>query len=83
MIELHLTFYGVLKQEMGIRTLVFTLLDPAPTIADMAERLKAYYPTLSERLVSVAYAVNDVLVHLSHPLQSGDQVALLPPVSGG
>lgn len=39
---------------------------------------------LEQWLPISAVAVNDVLVDsLSHPLQSGDKVVLLPPVCGG
>jgi molybdopterin synthase sulfur carrier subunit len=29
------------------------------------------------------YAVNQTIVHFEQPLQAGDEVALLPPFSGG
>jgi len=41
------------------------------------------FPELADHADSVMYAVNAEYVPPDHPLQAGDELALIPPVSGG
>ncbi|HEY4002951.1 MAG TPA: molybdopterin converting factor subunit 1 [Candidatus Xenobia bacterium] len=52
-------------------------------VADLVSHLCRQYPTLSARVPFLRYAVNETLVGPEHELQSGDEVALMPPTSGG
>jgi molybdopterin synthase catalytic subunit/molybdopterin converting factor small subunit len=45
--------------------------------------LVAEYPALASLPAPAGYAVNDEYVHEPHPLRESDEVALIPPVSGG
>ncbi len=80
--QVQVTFYGVLQQIVGTRRLTVEL-PPGARIETLAETLVAQFPALTERLPTVAFAVGDVLASGQQPLQPDDQVALLPPVSGG
>ncbi len=53
-------------------------LDPAQLFRDLDRRHPLGFPRESLRV-----AVNDRLVAWESPLQPGDVVALIPPVSGG
>ncbi|HKB14932.1 MAG TPA: MoaD/ThiS family protein [Planctomycetota bacterium] len=60
------------------------LLDGLPsdaTVASARARLEERCPAL--RGLTVAVAVNLVQVPFDRPLREGDEVAFLPPVSGG
>lgn len=57
-------------------------LDGSATAKDVWERLVSLYPTLS-RLPGPAFAVADQYVGPEVPLREGDEVTLIPPVSGG
>ncbi len=80
--QVQVTFYGVLQQIIGARRLTLELAEGA-SVGGLAETLSAQYPALAERLPTVAFAVGDALASSERLLQHGDQVALLPPVSGG
>ncbi len=80
--QVHVTFYGVLQQIVGARRLTLELAEGA-NVRALADALADQYPALAERLPTVAFAVGDTLAEPQRPLQAGDQVALLPPVSGG
>ncbi len=41
------------------------------------------YPALSDFETVVRFAVNSEYVPASHPVRDGDELALIPPVSGG
>ncbi len=51
------------------------------TVAQLHSYLSEKYPAISQQ--KFRYAVNQQLANLQHPLQSGDEIALLPPFSGG
>ncbi len=83
MTRIHITFYGVLKQETGTKHLTLDLPGDAPPVGTLADALAAQYPALARRLPTVAFAVRDELVTPDYRLADNDRVALLPPVSGG
>lgn len=58
-------------------------LPAGSTVGDLLERCRAQVPEKDGLWSSVAVAVNTEYVAASHPLADGDEVALLPPVSGG
>ncbi|RMH55315.1 MAG: hypothetical protein D6679_11890 [Candidatus Hydrogenedentota bacterium] len=55
----------------------------AKTIAGLVGELEAEFPTARGILASSRYAVNSEYVEREAALQEGDEVAILPPVSGG
>jgi len=68
--------------EAGERTVPLELPDGA-TPADAAERLAARFPALDWLRRATKPAVNLEYTTWDHPLQEGDEVAFIPPVSGG
>jgi molybdopterin synthase catalytic subunit len=57
---------------------------PAGTsVASLLDHLRAVAPGAAAAWSSIAVAVNCEYVTAAHPLAEGDEVALLPPVSGG
>ncbi|HEY3282620.1 MAG TPA: molybdenum cofactor biosynthesis protein MoaE [Armatimonadota bacterium] len=59
------------------------LLLPGATTADLLDRLCARLPALAELRPRLAVAVNQSYVRAPQQLSDGDEVALLPPISGG
>ena len=59
-------------------------IDSGSTTTAIIETLKERYPKLERLLPRCALAVNGEYVHGAEmPLAEGDEVALLPPMSGG
>jgi molybdopterin converting factor subunit 1 len=52
-------------------------------VANIYEALCRQYPALSGLNGSIRYAVNGEYARPGHPVREGDEVALIPPVSGG
>ena len=75
-------FFGMLKDVAGRATDSVDLREGA-SIRDVLAHYEAQIPRLKESLPSVALAVNQEYASPDTKLQSGDEVALLPPVSGG
>ncbi len=75
-------FFGMLKDVAGKARDSIDLHEGA-SIRDLLAHYEAQIPRLKESLPSVALAVNQEYASPDTKLQPGDQIALLPPVSGG
>jgi molybdopterin converting factor subunit 1 len=75
-------FFGVLKDLSGKSSDTLELPDGA-SVRDVLMQYEAQMPKLKESLQSLALAVNQQYVGPDTKLKAGDEVALLPPVSGG
>ena len=53
------------------------------TVADLAARLRERWPDAMPLLERVAYAVNAKYAKRETVLRENDEVAVMPPVSGG
>lgn len=62
---------------------LLTLPTPVRTVGDLQRHLETQHPELGGMWQRLAVAVNGEVVDAARPLQDGDEVALLPPVSGG
>ena len=58
-------------------------LPAAATVADLRRRLAAAHPALAGLLERSAVAVNHDFADADRRLAAGDEVAIIPPVSGG
>ncbi|MEN9934079.1 MAG: hypothetical protein RLZZ387_658 [Chloroflexota bacterium] len=58
-------------------------LEPGATVAVLWEHLVARYPRLAGYSGRLLYAVNQEFATLESGLRDGDEVAFIPPVSGG
>ena len=80
--RVRVLFFGVLKDLVGKASESLEVRDGA-TVADVLTHYEAHIPRMREFLPTVALSVNQ---HYSGPgalLGDDDEVALLPPVSGG
>lgn len=50
---------------------------------DLIERLKKEYKAIAEFKTSIAYSINMEYAKGDEVLKEGDEIALIPPVSGG
>ena len=74
--------YGASQRWCGAE-LVNLDLGEAATVADALGRLAERYPELALRRDTVAVAIGDDIVAITHELSDGERIALIPPVSGG
>lgn len=80
--RVHVLFFGQLKEITGVAEDVAELSEGA-RVEDLFERYGRRYPRLAEFRPSIAASVNQEYAGWRVPLASGDEVAFLPPVSGG
>ncbi len=80
--QVRVLFFGVLKDLTGCGSDVLTLPDQAKA-GDVLEHYGRRVSALTGMLGSIAISVNQEYAGADAKLHAGDEVALLPPVSGG
>ena len=80
--QVRVLSFGVLKDLIGQSAETLTLPDRA-TPRDLVEHYERQLPALKGSLSSIAVSVNQKYAAWGVELSTGDEVALLPPVSGG
>lgn len=80
--QVRVLFFGVLKDLTG-RSIETLTLPERSTAGDVLEHYEREVPALQGALSSIAVSVNQKYADLEEVLSTGDEVGLLPPVSGG
>jgi len=78
--QVRLLAFGVLKDTLGPDSAAITLPDGV-SVGDLLDIISAKHPGISLR--GIAVSINAEYADRARLLQNGDEVALLPPVSGG
>jgi molybdopterin converting factor subunit 1 len=80
--RVHILFFGMLKDLAG-RSSDTLDLDDGATVGDLLRHCAKQIPRVKDALPSLAVAVNQQYAQERTILKTNDEVALLPPVSGG
>jgi molybdopterin synthase catalytic subunit len=81
-VRIRVLFFGVLRDVTGLREDSIEVPDGG-LAASVFEHYSARFPRLREMSRSIVLAVNQKFCAPSVPLSDGDELAFLPPVSGG
>ena len=79
--EVKIELFGITREIVGASRIGFELPSPA-TVHVLLEQLRKRYPRL-QGLSSLAVAVNSEYAAQDVVLAENDEIALIPPVSGG
>lgn len=80
--NVRVRLFAVLRDRAGKETLDLELANDA-VVEDAARTLLGVAPTIRDLLPRCRYAVNAELASSETLLKDGDELAVLPPVSGG
>jgi sulfur-carrier protein len=80
MMKYKLKAFGITREIIGQREMTFE--GDVQTVAALRTELEKKYPALSS-LKSLFIAVNNEYAEESQPIRQTDEIALIPPVSGG
>jgi MoaE-MoaD fusion protein len=80
--QIRVLFFGVLRELAGKPSDSISLPENS-TLADVLTHYELLIPRLKDAETSLAMSVNQEYAGLATRLRPGDEVALLPPVSGG
>jgi len=79
--KLTIALFGITREIVGRPTLELTTSD-GQSVQNLLAELRQQYPALG-KLSSLAVAVNNDYVTDDTALHERDEIALIPPVSGG
>jgi molybdopterin synthase catalytic subunit len=74
--------FAVLRERAGVGEVMLELAGGA-TVADAAGEMVRKFPAIEELVGKSAYAVNREYAAAATVLREGDELALIPAVSGG
>lgn len=78
----HLRFFAALRERLRAREAEREVPEGC-TVADVWTALCREWPEIEPMSGAMAFAVNREYVDRAHRLADGDELALIPPVSGG
>jgi molybdopterin synthase catalytic subunit len=80
--HVRVRLFAGLKELAGGPEVVVDLEEGA-TVQDLEDRLGREYPRLKPLLASLAFAVDEEYKARDYALRDDDEIALIPPISGG
>jgi molybdopterin converting factor subunit 1 len=84
-ITLKVKSFAILREIMGKEQITLQLprKDEETTVADLRVRILELYPAISAQRIVMAIAVNTKIANDKSIIKDFDEIALLPPISGG
>lgn len=80
---MEVLLFGIAKDIVGEAQLQFSETDKVPTsVSELKRMISEAYPEFS-KLTSLAIAVNSEYANDDVALKGNDEIAIIPPVSGG
>ena len=82
MITLRVKMFAMIRDLTGSGNITLTVADGC-TVESLCTDLMSRYPGLERWRSHMRFAVNNEYVSAGHLLRDADEVAVIPPVSGG
>jgi len=80
--RIHVRLFATYREIVGAKDVAWTA-EPGTTLEDFLRAFLRRHPQLAPHRETMLLAVNHAFAEPSTILREGDEVALLPPVSGG
>lgn len=81
--SIKIKLFGILRERMKSNNLDIPIKDNSILLKDLKKYLLELYPALNVDDVDFVFAVNRVIINEDVTISSQDEIALIPPVSGG
>jgi molybdopterin converting factor subunit 1 len=81
-IDVKVRFFARLREQAGLETVALEV-PPGSTLADVYDSLRRKHPALEPDRKAVRGAINQEFADWITRVSAGDEVAFIPPVSGG
>ena len=80
---LNLKLFGILRERIKSNNLVISINDKSISIKDLRKYILELYPALDLKDLNFVFAVNRKITNEDTIVFPHDEIALLPPISGG
>jgi molybdopterin converting factor subunit 1 len=82
LLPFNVRFFALYRERAGGSAHTFHL-PPGSTVADLVSAVRTQFPGIAPASVEIVVAVNQEYAVHDQVLKQGDEIALIPPVSGG
>ena len=81
-VRINVRFFAILRDRAGVASASVELPDRSD-VSSAVETIANRYPSIQNELKRAAFAINRNYTQSNEILNDGDELALIPPVSGG
>jgi len=80
---LKIRLFGILREKMDSDDLIISIHDTSISLKKLRKYLEELYPSLGLNEINFVFAVNKVICNEDITVKSSDEIAIIPPISGG
>jgi len=80
---LNIKLFGILRDNLKSNNLIIPIYDNSISLKELKKYLKESYPSLYMDEINFVFAVNKVICNENINVTSSDEIAIIPPISGG
>lgn len=80
---LKIRLFGFLREKMDSDDLIISIHDTSISLKKLRKYLEELYPSLGLNEINFVFAVNKVICNEDINVKSSDEIAIIPPISGG
>jgi molybdopterin converting factor subunit 1 len=80
---LKIKLFGILREKMDSDDLIISIHDTSISLKKLRKYLEELYPSLGLNEINFVFAVNKVICNEDINVKSSDEIAIIPPISGG
>jgi len=80
---LNIKLFGILREKMDSDNLLISICDTSISLKELRKYLKELYPSLGLNDINFVFAVNKVICNEDMNVKTSDEIAIIPPISGG
>jgi MoaE-MoaD fusion protein len=80
---LKIKVFGIVREKLKSDILNIPINNNSISLEEIKKYLKEFYPYLSKKEIKFLFAVNKVIRNENINVTLADEIALIPPISGG
>jgi len=80
---LNIKLFGILREKLKSNNLIIPIHDNSIPLKELEKYLKELYPSLYMNKINFVFAVNKIICNENVNVTSSDEIAIIPPISGG
>lgn len=80
---LNIKLFGILREKMDSNNLLISICDTSISLKELRKYLEELYPSLGLNEINFVFAVNKVICNEDMNVKTSDEIAIIPPISGG
>lgn len=80
---LKIRLFGILREKMDSDNLIISIHNTSISLKELRKYVEELYPSLGLNEINIVFAVNKVIRNDYMNVKSSDEIAIIPPISGG